>query len=39
MAAGRVRQMTPDGFLIGCSVHGVDEGDIAYDKFTTSVSA
>ena len=25
MAAGRVRRMTPDGFLIGCSVHGVDE--------------
>jgi thiamine-phosphate diphosphorylase len=25
MAAGRVRQMTPDGFAIGCSVHRVDE--------------
>ena len=25
MPARRVRQMTPDGFLIGCSVHAVDE--------------
>ena len=25
MPAGRVRQMTPAGFVIGCSVHGVDE--------------
>src|SRR3989442_3557018 len=25
MAAGRLRRMTPDGFLIGCSVHAVDE--------------